>query len=527
MDKKEQILHYYRIDGLSLREISRRVGLNRKTVTRYVREYEALMQSDPEEGVDICLASKPKYPARNAECTRLTDSVCAEIEYWLQENTKRRQAGMRKQCLKKQDIHRALIEKGFCISYSSVCKYIQRRKAEKTKKPKDVFVKQYYEPGQECEFDWGEVKLRIGGKPVTFTMAVFALCHSKGRWAYLFRHQDNLAFMESHRNFFHDVHGVPHTMVYDNMKVAVILKPDGKKPTETLLRMRTFYGFDYRFCNARAGWEKGHVERSVDYIRGRAFTARVDFDSIRDAQLWLNRICNNINKESGSIATGRKQEALRRDLDAMRCFPGDFGCFDLLDCVVDKQSTISVKGCHYSVPDHLVGETVVVQLYSEKLRIYDSSHKKMAEHERSYSAGSWTFDINHYLNTLTKKPGALKGSMALRQMPEKMQELFRVHFAEDGKDFLRLLKYCRDKKYDYKDILDAVKKIRMRGARHINFGQIKVALETRDSSPLVFAENQKTDEFLMIELGSEDVLSQLDGIMQGNMSNGGAERRSL
>ena len=68
-------------------------------------------------------------------------------------------------------------------------------------------------------------------------MAVFALCHSEGRWAYLFRHQDNLAFMESHRNFFHDVHGVPHTMVYDNMKVAVILKPDGKHPTETLLRM--------------------------------------------------------------------------------------------------------------------------------------------------------------------------------------------------------------------------------------------------------------------------------------------------
>ena len=56
-------------------------------------------------------------------------------------------------------------------------------------------------------------------------MAVFALCHSEGRWAYLFRHQDNLAFMESHRNFFHDVHGVPRTMVYDNMKVAVILKP--------------------------------------------------------------------------------------------------------------------------------------------------------------------------------------------------------------------------------------------------------------------------------------------------------------
>lgn len=62
MDKKEQILHYHRIDGLSLREISCRVGLNRKTVTRYIREYEAQVSSDPEEGADMCLASRPKYP---------------------------------------------------------------------------------------------------------------------------------------------------------------------------------------------------------------------------------------------------------------------------------------------------------------------------------------------------------------------------------------------------------------------------------------------------------------------------------
>ena len=138
MDKKEQILHYHRIDGLSLREISRRVGLNRKTVTRYIREYEAQVSSDPEEGADMCLASRPKYPPREVERSKLTDAVCAEIEYWLSENAKRRQTGMKKQCLKRQDIHRALIEKGFSISYSSVCKYIQQRKAEKRSKPKDV-----------------------------------------------------------------------------------------------------------------------------------------------------------------------------------------------------------------------------------------------------------------------------------------------------------------------------------------------------------------------------------------------------
>lgn len=68
---------------------SRRVGLNRKTVTRYIREYEAQVSSDPEEGADMCLVSRPKYPPRNVERSKLTDVVCAEIEYCLSENAMR------------------------------------------------------------------------------------------------------------------------------------------------------------------------------------------------------------------------------------------------------------------------------------------------------------------------------------------------------------------------------------------------------------------------------------------------------
>ncbi len=83
MDKKEQILHYYRVDGLSLREISRRVGLNQKTA------YSS---------------------CRKSKRTRLTDAVCSKIDYWLEENARRRLKRLHKQCLKRQDIHRVLIE---------------------------------------------------------------------------------------------------------------------------------------------------------------------------------------------------------------------------------------------------------------------------------------------------------------------------------------------------------------------------------------------------------------------------------
>lgn len=518
METKQEILHKYRVERKSLRSIARELHLNRKTVTRIVREYESAIAQDPENGLGDYLSQKPIYHPRPNQVRVLTDDVKAKIDGWLLENSHRRLSRLGKQCLKRQDIHRALVEAGIAVSYSSVCKYIQKKSEEKASKPKDAYIKRYHEPGWECEFDWGEVKLRIRGEMVTFTMAVFTMCHSEGRWAYLFRHQDNLAFMESHRSFFRDVQGVPHVMVYDNMRVAVILGEKEKKPTQSLQRMSNYYGYAYRFCNARAGWEKGSVERSVDYVRGRAFTIRLDYDSIEDAQQWLDKTCAKINKEIGSVATLDKGNALQRDLSALLPYPGEFGCFELLESVVDKQSTIWVKNNHYSVPDHLVSKRVFVQLYSEKIVVKDANQQKVATHERNYGRNAWVIDINHYINTLLKKPGAIDSSLAMRRMPEKMQELYRVHFRDNGREFIRLLKYTNENGYTYNDILETVSTIRKRGARHLNYDQIRACLEAKNAMEISYLPTQQTDQFLEIELGSEDVLNQLDTIMQGRVA---------
>ena len=45
-----------------------------------------------------------------------------------------------------------------------------------------------------------------------------------------------------------------------------------KKPTEALMKMSGFYCFEYRFCNVRAGWEKGHVDFEAGGHNGREET---------------------------------------------------------------------------------------------------------------------------------------------------------------------------------------------------------------------------------------------------------------
>lgn len=156
-------------------------------------------------------------------------------------------------------------------------------------------------------------------------------------------------------------------MVYDNMRVAVKSFVGGdKKPTEALMKMSGFYCFEYRFCNVRAGWEKGHVERSVEYVRRKAFCLTDHFGDIHSAQEHLNRVCMQVNNEQGSLSTAEKTSRLEADLSSLKPFPGNLGCFEVYEYIVDKWSTISMKNVHYSVPDSLVGEKVHVKVYSEK-----------------------------------------------------------------------------------------------------------------------------------------------------------------
>jgi transposase len=120
-------------------------------------------------------------------------------------------------------------------------------------------------------------------------LAVFTSAYSNYRYAFIYDRQDTLAFMESHVRFFQTIGGVYREMVYDNMRVAVarFVGRHEKEPTEALLRLRGHYQFRHRFCNIYRGNEKGHVERSVEYVRRKAFSNRDSFADIEEAEHWL------------------------------------------------------------------------------------------------------------------------------------------------------------------------------------------------------------------------------------------------
>lgn len=249
VERKDIISAYERT--LSMRAVSRELGLSRKTVKKYVMEYLSA-KSGGDEALVAYLKSEPSYKSAIREKRALTEDVCRMIDVCLRDNQEKRDRGDKKLCMKATDIHARLKSLGYKVSYPSVCNYI-RTTLSNADELQECFIRQSYPPGRDCEFDWGELYLTIGGRRMKLYLAVFTLAYSNHRAAYLFLQQDTQAYMESHRLYFKMLGKVPHRMVYDNMRVAVASFVGGKHPTDALIRMESAYCFSHRFCNAHSG----------------------------------------------------------------------------------------------------------------------------------------------------------------------------------------------------------------------------------------------------------------------------------
>ena len=69
----------------------------------------------------------------------------------------------------------------------------------------------------------------------------------------------------------------------------------------------------------------------------------------------------------------------------------------------------------YSVPEELVGKSVIVKKYHDEIKVY-YENREVCRHKRAFGNGTCRVNIYHYPNMLHKKPGAVKNSSALRQI---------------------------------------------------------------------------------------------------------------
>jgi transposase len=509
IDKQDIILRHVR-DGESIRRISRETGISRKTVSKYIAEYASQKQAlETRTGRPVgelieSLVAVPSYDSSTRKKRKLTPEIVERVQECLRENMRKRSCGQHKQQMKKIDIYQLLLSEAYDIGYSSICVLVNELEGRKS----ESFIKQAYEYGQVCEFDWGEVKLFIAGQLKKLQIAVFTSAKGNYRYARLFVKQDTPAFQQAHALFFDHIGGVYHELVYDNMKVVVkrFVGPTEKEATSGLLSLSIYYNFGFRFCNVRRGNEKGHVERSVEYVRRKAFCTQDRFESIEAANTYLLQVCERLNViPQNGLAHKSAQDILEVEKSYLLPVGVMFECGELHEARVDKYSTICVDTCRYSVPEEYVGKLVTVRVYPDRIVCYGEG-TRLCEHRRGHGFYTWFIQLEHYLDSLHKKPGALRGSVALKQSGHRLQTLYHRYYQEREKDFIELLLFMKEQNTGLNEIEHVIKKLHRLGSCDISTDKIKLALATPVRALPVLKASGAIDQSALMQL---HVLSEL------------------
>ena len=252
MDQIHRIRQLYYGQGLNnISEISRRTGLDWKTVSKYV-DMTDFNEPDP-------------MPAEQNFCPKL-DPFKPLIDSWLAEDKK----APRKQRHTAKRVFKRLRKEadGFNCSYRLVAEYVKKKKLELNLKRKEGFIPLNHSPG-EAQGDFGaadfyENSMRHSGK-----YFVLDFPYSNGGFLQLHYGENMECLLESMKAIFEHIGGVPTEIWFDNTRTIVtkIIRGGGREVTERFTRFQEHYGFRPVFCNPDAGNEKGGAETKVGYGR--------------------------------------------------------------------------------------------------------------------------------------------------------------------------------------------------------------------------------------------------------------------
>src|SRR5690625_2063040 len=439
LKKKQEIIKLH-LEDVSEREISRRTNKARNTVRKYIKEYKESRLKDVRDlPITEEIMKKPTYKKRKGKKKVLTEQIKTILRGHIKENAWKRNHYMHKQQMKIIDMHEKLIDAGFSISYTTVRNFVN----SETAKVKEVYIRRHSEPGYEVEFDWGELKLEIDGKIKSYSLAVFTLAYSNYRFARIYESESQVCVLDVHTRFIEEIGFIPSVFTYDNMR-TVVKNFIGNERTITggMTNLSNYYQFKIRLCQPRKGNEKGHVERSVEFIRRKAFSSKYSFVNLQEAENHLIHILCKLNERTHYEHKRKHTELMGEEKNISKSAIASFDCAEMIEGRVNKYSTVVINQNHYSVPEGHVGKYIKAKLGAEKVKLFIDCDL-VAEHQRNWGLHQWEMDIYHYLNTFQKKKGAVAQSECLRQAQDQIKNLYNNHYIGKEKEFIELLFYIR------------------------------------------------------------------------------------
>jgi hypothetical protein len=231
--------------------------------------------------------------------------------------------------------------------------------------------------------------------------------------------QGQEAFLEGHVHAFERL-GVPCDKIrYDNLNSAVkqVLFGRSRQENERWIAFRGHYGFEAWYCQPghEGSHEKGGVEGEGGRFRRTHCVPMPVVDSIDE----LNALLEAADDVGGNRRIANRTNSVGHDWafekTLLRPLPGE--PFDTALTVtprVDRYAQVMVRCNQYSVPARFIGHRLRVKLSASAVIVYDRN-TVVARHQRAIGKGAKVLELDHYLEILLRKPGALPGATALAQ----------------------------------------------------------------------------------------------------------------
>jgi transposase len=391
----ERIRRDHRDEGLSVRALAERYHVHRRTVRA------ALANATP---------PVRKTPVRDSP---VMGPYAQTVRGWLEDDQK---APRKQRHTARRVWQRLVAEEGAQVAESTVRAFVARTRAEMSA-GREVVVPQTHLPGAEAEADFGEFYCQVAGVVTRLYMFVMRLSFSGRAIHIAYGNAAAESFLDGHVRAFARFGGVPGRIRYDNLKPAVLKVLLGRERLENprFIALRSHYGFDSFYC--RPGVEGAHEKGGVEGEVGRFRRAHLVPPPAAADLAGLNAAMADADAaEDARVITGRELcvgAAAAAELPALAALPADpFEVSTLLSARVDTKARICVRQAYYSVPARLSGRRVAVRLGAAELAVYDGT-TRVATHPRSLHRHTETLELDHYLEVLVRKPGALAGSTAL------------------------------------------------------------------------------------------------------------------
>jgi len=306
------------------------------------------------------------------------------------------------------------------VSESSVRRYVATVKRRTTVTPVEkVAISQTHLLGVEAEVDFGEFSFFLNGVLTKAWMFVMRLSASGKAFHFASFNQAQEVFLEGHVRAFDYFGGVPTRVRYDNLKTAVVrvLKGRSRVESERFVALRSHYLFDSFFClpGVDGAHEKGGVEGEIGRFRRRHLVPVPHVASLRELNVIIengDRLDDQRRIDARALTIAEHFTLERPHLNSLPDEP--FTSELLLNCRVDAKSRVCVRQNFYSVPVLYAGRRLNVRLGANEVVVYDDA-RAIARHDRAPGRSSETLELDHYLETLVAKPGALEGSSALQR----------------------------------------------------------------------------------------------------------------